>query len=160
MLDTLRYLVHETDVWLEITTLLIPGQNDSDEEIDAMTRWVVGELGSDVPMHFTAFHPDWRMREIPATPTATLARARRIAIANGVRYAYTGNVYDPEGGSTYCSGCGAALIRRVGYDIESYRIDASGFCPECGARCAGVFDPRAGDWGSRRLPVRMRDEAR
>jgi pyruvate formate lyase activating enzyme len=160
VLDTLRYIAHETDVWLETTTLLIPGQNDSDEEIDEMTQWVVRELGPHVPMHFTAFHPDWRMTDVPSTPPATLSRARRIATANGVRYAYTGNVYDPEGGSTHCHRCGIVLIRRVGYDIEDYRLDPAGACRECGTPCAGVFDHRAGSWGSRRLPVRMSAEVR
>jgi pyruvate formate lyase activating enzyme len=100
VLDTLLYLKHETDVWLEITTLLIPGQNDSNAELEALTRWVVEELGPDVPLHFTAFHPDYKMLDVPPTPPATLRRARQIALANGVRYAYTGNVRDGNGGST------------------------------------------------------------
>ena len=106
MLETLEYLKHETDVWFEMTTLLIPGYNDSDAELDEMTRWVVEHLGPDVPMHFTAFHPDYKMLDVPPTPPATLTRARQIAIDNGVRYAYTGNVHDEEGGSTFCHACG------------------------------------------------------
>ena len=122
VLETLEYLEQETDVWLEITTLLIPGLNDSDEEIDAMTRWIVGRLGPDVPLHFTAFHPDWKMLDRPATPPATLRRAREIGRRNGVRYAYTGNVHDPEGQSTVCHACGAPLIERDGYAIGAWGL--------------------------------------
>src|SRR5262249_46070565 len=110
VLDTLEYLHHETSVWFEITTLLIPGHNDSDEEIEAETLWIAEHLGSDVPLHFTAFHPDYKMRDVPPTPPATLSRARRIALANGLHFVYTGNVHDSEGGTTYCPGCGAAAV--------------------------------------------------
>jgi pyruvate formate lyase activating enzyme len=153
VLDTLRYLRHETDVWVELTTLLIPGQNDSDEEIDAMTRWVVSELGPEVPMHFTAFHPDWKMRDVPPTPPKTLTRAREIALRNGVRYAYTGNVHDSDGGSTWCHSCGALLIERDWYRLGHWGLDAEGRCKACGTPCAGVFEAKAGTWGARRLPV-------
>jgi pyruvate formate lyase activating enzyme len=112
VLDTLRYLAEETSVWLELTTLLIPGENDSSTELDEMTRWVVDNLGRDVPMHFTAFHPDWKLLDRPATPVATLLRAREIAMANGVRFAYTGNVHDGLGGSSWCPECGARVIER------------------------------------------------
>jgi pyruvate formate lyase activating enzyme len=159
VLDTLRYLRHETDVWVELTTLLIPGENDSDAEIDEMTRWVVTELGPDVPMHFTAFHPAWRMMDHPPTPPATLTRARRIALDNGVRYAYTGNVLDPEGGSTYCHACGVTLIGRVGYTITKWALTDDGTCASCGAPCAGVFAGRHGTWGPRRQPVALRHYA-
>jgi pyruvate formate lyase activating enzyme len=159
VLDTLQYIKHETTVWLEVTTLLIPGLNDSDEEIDAMSRWAVRHLGPDVPWHFTAFHPDWKMRDIPPTPPATLARARRIALRNGLRYVYTGNVHDEEGGSTYCHGCGAKLIGRDWYEITAWALDAEGRCRECGTPCAGVFEPQPGTWGARRLPVRLKDYA-
>jgi pyruvate formate lyase activating enzyme len=155
VLDTLEYLRRETNVWVELTTLLIPGYNDSDAELDAMTRWVVDRLGPDVPMHFTAFHPDWKMTDVPPTPPATLARARAIAVGNGVRYAYTGNVHDAAGGSTYCHGCGARLIERDWYEIGEYALTDDGRCKACGARCAGVFDGPAGHWGSRRQPVRI-----
>jgi pyruvate formate lyase activating enzyme len=155
VLDTLKYLKHETRVWFEITTLLIPGHNDSDNEIEEMTRWVVTHLGPDVPMHFTAFHPDWKMPDVPPTPAATLTRARRIAIKNGVRYAYTGNVRDEAGQSTYCHGCGARLIGRDGYDITAWTLDPDGLCQACGTACAGVFAARPGTWGSRRQPVRL-----
>jgi len=155
VLDTLRYLKHETDVWFELTTLLIPGENDSDAEIDEMTAWVVDNLGVDVPMHFTAFHPDWKMRDIPPTPPATLTRARAIAMRNGVRYAYTGNVHDSDGGSTFCHHCGALLIARDWYQLGHWGLDDSGHCRECGTRCAGVFDGPPGTWGARRQPVRL-----
>ena len=155
VLDTLVYIARETAVWLELTTLLIPGENDGDDELHAMTRWVVENLGPDVPVHFTAFHPDWRMLDRPPTPPATLAHARRIALANGVRYAYTGNVRDIEGGTTFCHHCGEPLIERDGYDILRYRLTPVAACPKCGTRCAGVFDAAAGTWGGRRRPVRM-----
>jgi pyruvate formate lyase activating enzyme len=155
VLDTLVYLKRETSVWFEITTLLIPGENDSDDELDAMTRWVGAELGPDVPMHFTAFHPDWRMIDRPRTPVATLARARRIAMANGVRNAYTGNVQDLEGGATICARCGDILIGRDGYEITAWHLSAEGCCGACGARCPGVFEDAPGNWGSKRLPVRL-----
>jgi pyruvate formate lyase activating enzyme len=151
--ETLVYLRQETRVWLELTTLLIPGYNDSEAEIDAMTAWVVETLGPDVPMHFTAFHPDWKLREVPATPPATLARARAIARRNGVRHAYTGNVHDPQGGSTWCHQCGALLIERDWYRLGHWGLDAEGRCAACGTPCPGVFEAHPGDWGSRRQPV-------
>ena len=152
VLETLEYL-HETDVWFELTTLLIPGMNDSDAELDAMTSWVVEHLGPDVPMHFTAFHPDYRMLDRGPTPPSTLHRARAIAQANGVRHAYTGNVRDPEGSTTSCAGCGAAVIRRDGYAVTAYRLDDTGHCLACGTALAGVFDGPAGGWGNTRRPV-------
>ncbi len=160
VLDTLRYLRHETDVWFEITNLIIPGQNDDEGELEAMTRWVVEELGPDVPMHFTAFHPDWRMLDTPHTPPATLKRARSIALQAGVRHAYTGNIHDPEGGLTSCHECGAELIQRIGYDLSVGELTGDGHCGACGARCPGVFEGAPGTWGSRRLPVRLREYAK
>jgi pyruvate formate lyase activating enzyme len=159
VLDTLRYLRHETGVWLELTTLLIPGHNDSPEEIRAMCEWVVKELGADVPMHFTAFHPDYRMMEIPATPPHTLTLARQLARDAGVRYAYTGNVHDPAGGSTYCHQCGQKLIGRDWYVLSEWNLTEDGHCTQCGTPCAGVFSGAPGSWGSRRLPVHMGDYA-
>jgi pyruvate formate lyase activating enzyme len=155
VLDTLEYLRHETDVWFEITNLVIPGLNDSDEEIDAMTRWVVERLGPDVPMHFTAFHPDWKMLDRPPTPKRTLTRAREIALGNGIRYAYTGNVHDVHGQSTRCSGCGHLLIERDWYELGRWGLDPDGRCERCGEPCAGVFEEHPGRWGARRLPVRL-----
>ena len=157
ILDTLLYIKHETDVWLELTTLLIPGYNDSDAELDQMTAWVVEALGPDVPMHFTAFHPDWKMLDVPNTPAATLNRARELALRNGVRYAYTGNVHDKVGGSTYCHGCGKLLIGRDWYVLSDWNLTSDGRCKYCGVSCAGVFDAQAGDWGPRRLPVQLKD---
>ena len=155
VLDTLIYLKHETDVWFELTNLVIPGKNDSDAEFDNMTKWVVEQLGPDVPMHFTAFHPDWKMRDIPATAPATLARARDIALGNGVRYAYTGNVHDIAGGSTLCHVCGQTLIARDWYVLHEWNLTDDGCCTGCGTVCAGVFSGAPGRWGSRRLPVQI-----
>jgi pyruvate formate lyase activating enzyme len=159
VLETLVYLRHETDVWFELTTLLIPGENDSDAELDEMTSWIAERLGPDVPVHFTAFHPDWRMQDRPPTPAATLRRARQIALRNGLRYAYTGNVHDPAGDSTYCAACGERVIGRDWYQLTGWRLTADGHCRACGAPCPGVFEPQPGDWGPRRLPVRLRDFA-
>ena len=157
VLETLEYVKRETSVWLELTTLLIPGMNDSDAELDRMSRWVVDRLGPDVPMHFSAFHPDYRMTDVPATPPDTLARARRIAMANGVRHAYTGNVHDRDGGSTYCAACGACVIERDWYTLGAWRLTDDGRCVACGTPCAGRFDGPPGSWGARRLPVRLAD---
>ena len=159
VLETLKYVKHETDVWLELTTLLIPGENDSDTELDEMTSWVVEELGPDVPMHFTAFHPDFRMLDKPPTPAETLHRARSIALQNGVRYAFTGNVYDPEGQSTYCHACQGLLIGRSEYNIDAWNLTDESTCSQCGTRCAGLFESQPGTWGTRRLPVRLSDFA-
>ncbi|MFN0196294.1 MAG: AmmeMemoRadiSam system radical SAM enzyme [Planctomycetaceae bacterium] len=156
VLDTLKYLKHETNVWFEITTLLIPGENDSPDELDRMTQWVVEELGPDVPLHFTAFHPDFRMLDKPHTPPETLTMARRIAMQNGVRYAYTGNVHDDEGGSTYCHQCGTRLIERDWYTLGEWNLTDDGCCTTCGTRCAGVFEGAPGTWGAKRQPVNLR----
>jgi pyruvate formate lyase activating enzyme len=153
--ETLRYLKHETAVWFELTTLLIPDLNDSDAELDRMTSWVVDDLGPDVPMHFTAFHPDFKMMDRPPTPPATLTRARDIAIANGVRYAYTGNVHDTRGSSTYCSGCGQLVIERDWYQLGRYALTPDGHCEACGTAVPGVFEGPPGTWGPRRVPVRL-----
>ena len=151
--ETLRHLVHETKVWTEITTLLIPGENDGDAELEAMTAWIAEELGRDVPLHFSAFHPDWRMLEVPTTPKATLDRARSIAIAAGLRHVYIGNVRDPARQATLCSGCGARVIGRDWHEITSWGLDAKGACLACGTPLAGVFDGGPGTWGRKRLPV-------
>lgn len=153
VLDTLLYLKKETDVWFEITTLLIPGKNDSTEEITAMCRWIKSELGTDVPLHFSAFHPDHKMPDIPPTPPATLIRARDIALKEGLLYVYTGNVHNKEGDTTYCPNCHTALIERDWYQINQYRIDEAGNCPNCGAAIAGKFDETAGSFGRNRIPV-------
>jgi pyruvate formate lyase activating enzyme len=157
VLETLEYVRHETDVWLEITTLLIPGLNDSDDEIDAMTKWVVDNLGDDVPHHFTAFHPDFKMRDVPPTPPSTLDRARTIAMDNGERYVYTGNVRDTTGQATYCLGCGTVLMERDWFQLGRWGLDEGGRCASCGTRCPGVFESQPGTWGARRRPVRLAD---
>jgi pyruvate formate lyase activating enzyme len=154
VLDTLEHVARETDVWLEVTTLLIPGLNDSDEEVGALAAWMRDRLGADVPLHFSAFHPDWKMRDRPPTPPATLTRAREVASGVGLHHVYTGNVHDPEGQSTYCAGCGALLIERDWYELGAWNLDG-GCCAACGDPCPGVFEKRPGTWGSRRLPVRM-----
>ena len=156
VLDTLEYVANETSVWLEVTTLLIPGMNDSEDEIDALSRWIHAHLGAEVPLHFTAFHPDFKLRDRPSTPLATLQSARSIALSNGLRYVYIGNVLDVAGQTTLCSGCGAALIERRGYELGAWRLDETGKCAACGKQCSGVFESVPGDWGSKRRPVRLR----
>ncbi len=155
VLDTLVYLKRETQVWFEITTLLIPTLNDSDAEIRQLSEWVLKELGPDVPLHFTAFHPDWKLRDLPPTPPATLSRARRIAREVGLHYVYTGNVHDPDGGTTYCPGCGTALIVRDWYEILEYRLTDDGRCPHCQTAIAGRFQHYDGAFGARRMPIAM-----
>jgi pyruvate formate lyase activating enzyme len=155
VLETLEYIHNETDAWLEITTLLIPGENDSDGELDRMTRWVVDRLGPDVPMHFSAFHPDWKMLDIPRTPPSTLSRARKIAMQNGVNFAYTGNVHDSDGGSTWCPSCQALVIERDWYVLGKWGLDERGACQNCGTAIPGCFDPAPGHFGARRVPVRL-----
>ena len=153
VLDTLKWLVRDTDVWVEITTLLIPGINDSDDEITELARWVARELGVDVPLHFSAFHPDYKLMDVPATPPATLTRARRLAMAQGLRYVYTGNVHDPEGGTTRCPGCDKAVIERDWYEILDYALDDHGACRACGTHLPGRFGHFAEAFGARRIPV-------
>jgi pyruvate formate lyase activating enzyme len=156
VLDTLVYLKRETNVWFEITNLIIPGENDSEQELEAMCGWVVEELGPDVPLHFTAFHPDWKMMDRPPTPPATLTKARHIAMKNGIRYAYTGNVHDSEGGATLCNGCGTTLIGRDWFELTAWELGAAGHCRQCGTPCPGVFEARPGGWGAHRLPVALK----
>jgi pyruvate formate lyase activating enzyme len=153
VLDTLVSLKHRTNVWLEITTLLIPGRNDDPVEIDRLTHWIANRLGRDVPLHFTAFHPDFRMMDTPPTPPATLRRARDVALDNGLHHVYVGNVHDREAQTTSCHSCGAALIERVGYDIVGWGLDDKGCCDVCGTALVGVFEAEPGHWGSRRRPV-------
>ncbi|MDX8402439.1 MAG: AmmeMemoRadiSam system radical SAM enzyme [Mariprofundaceae bacterium] len=156
VLDPLDYLARETAVWTEITTLLSPGHNDDPDELSRMCDWIVEHMGPDVPLHFTAFHPDWKMQDVPPTPSATLRKAREIGIRAGLRFVYTGNVHDPEGGTTFCPGCGAALIVRDWYAILSYRLTDEGRCMRCGTAIAGRFAHFSGAFGNRRIPVRMR----
>jgi pyruvate formate lyase activating enzyme len=153
VLETLEYIKHETDVWLELTTLLIPGENDSESEIEEMTQWVMEHLGPDVPLHFSAFHPDWKMRGKQATPKSSLILARQIALKNGIRYAYTGNVHNAEGDTTFCHECGGKLIVRDWYNIREWNMGENGSCASCGTKCSGVFENEPGLWGARRLPI-------
>jgi pyruvate formate lyase activating enzyme len=155
VLDTLTLVHHDTDCWLEITTLLIPGHNDSDAELSALSRWIANELGPDVPLHFSAFHPDHKLRTCPATPPATLLRARRIALDAGLHHVYTGNVHDRQGDTTFCPGCQQPVIERDWYEILAYRLDASGRCPHCATPIAGRFGPYAPPFGARRIPIRL-----
>lgn len=157
VLETLKYLKHETKVWFEITTLLIPGLNDSDKELEEETQWIRENLGPDVPLHFTAFHPDYKMIDRPPTPPATLTRARSIGLKNGLHYVYTGNVHDGDGGSTYCGSCGKLLIGRDWYVLKAWNLDEHGCCQYCSAPLPGVFESRAGTWGAKRVPVRLKD---
>src|ERR671915_619084 len=159
VLDTLRYLRHETNVWFEITTLLIPGRNDSDVEIEAECAWILDNLGPDVPLHFTAFHPDYKMTDVPPTPPATLTRAREIALRHGLHYVYTGNVYDTTGSSTWCPGCGTLLVERDWYRLGAWHLTDDGRCRSCGHQLPGRIDGPPGTWGQRRMPVRLAVEA-
>jgi pyruvate formate lyase activating enzyme len=155
VLETIKYIKHETSVWMELTTLIIPDENDSEAELESMTQWVVENLGPDVPMHFTAFHPDWKMRDKPPTPLSSLLLARKIALKNGIHYAYVGNVHDKAEESTYCHKCRGLLIGRDWYELSDWNLDASGNCRFCGARCAGVFNSKPGNWGAKRRAVVM-----
>lgn len=153
VLDTLKYLKHETDVWFELTTLLIPGLNDSSEEISAMCAWIVKELGIDVPIHFSAFHPDYKMNDIPGTPIETLSQARKIALDAGLQYVYTGNVHNQEGDTTYCPSCNSTVIVRDWYQIQHYRLTQDGRCADCNTPIAGRFEAFTGQFGRKRIPV-------
>jgi pyruvate formate lyase activating enzyme len=153
VLETLQYIHAETACWLEITTLLIPGENDSNAEIDALTRWVAEQLSVDVPLHFSAFHPDWKMRDIESTPQATLTRAREIARGNGLRYVYTGNVHDRNGSSTWCHSCGTLLIERDWYVLGHWGLDRDGHCGNCGVSLPGHFAAQPGAFGAQRIPI-------
>ena len=158
VLNTLQYLVHQTDTWVEITTLLIPGENDSPAELRELSRWVATQLGPDVPLHFSAFHPDYKMRDRGPTPASTLRRARDIAREAGVRYVYTGNIHDEEGQSTRCPSCDAVVVGRDWYRLTQWNVEmkeGKGCCGSCGEPIAGVFEGRPGTWGPRRLPVRL-----
>lgn len=152
VLDTLIHVRSHTSTWLEITTLLIPGENDSEVELDGMTRWLAANLGAEVPLHFSAFHPDFRLLDRPATPHATLRRAREIARSNGLKHVYIGNITDREGSTTFCS-CGHSLISRRGYEVVAFALVEPGVCPACGRRCAGHFAGAPGTWGNRRRPL-------
>ena len=154
VLDTLRYLRHETDVWLEITNLVVPKHNDSEDMIREMCDWIVRELGPDVPLHFSAFHPSYRMKDVPFTPRATLRHARDIAKSAGLHHVYLGNVHDRDGDTTFCASCGKKLIERNWYELTGWHL-SDGACPDCNTPCPGVFEARPGNWGSRRVALKL-----
>ncbi|MDP1830047.1 MAG: AmmeMemoRadiSam system radical SAM enzyme [Archangium sp.] len=155
VLETIEYLVKEAKVWTELTTLVIPGHNDSEAELRKLAEWVVEKLGPGVPLHFSAFHPDFKMLNVPATPPQTLKRARRLAMEAGLHHVYTGNMHDVEGDTTYCQACREPLIIRDWYEVLEYRVTAEGRCPSCAASLVGHFDDKPGAWGRRRQPVVM-----
>jgi pyruvate formate lyase activating enzyme len=158
VLETLEYLKRETQVWFEITTLLIPGHNDSPDEITKLSEWVMAKLGPDVPLHFTAFHPDYKMLDLPRTPPRTLTMARDIAREVGLRFVYTGNVHDERGQSTYCPGCGECVVGRDWYEITAWQLAGDGRCRACGTALPGLFEAAPGNWGQRRLPVQISEK--
>ncbi len=155
VLETLEYLVHRTDTWVEITTLLIPGENDSASEVRALAEWVGARLGPDVPLHFTAFHPDFRMQGTPPTPVATLLAARETAREVGLNHVYVGNCHNQAAQSSYCAGCGAKVIGRDWYELSDWHLTPDGHCTGCGTRFPGRIDGGPGRWGRRRQPVRI-----
>jgi pyruvate formate lyase activating enzyme len=155
VLETIEYVVRETSVWVELTTLVIPGHNDSTAELEALTAWVAGTLGPDIPLHFSAFHPDSRLRDVPPTPLSSLVRARAIAREAGLRYVYLGNVHADDAGTTVCPACSASVVVRSGYAVTDYAVTPSGECARCGARIPGRWAGAPGSFGSRRLPVRF-----
>ncbi len=155
VLDTLEYLVHETRVWVEITTLLIPGENDSTAEIEAMTSWITNKLGTSVPLHFSAFHPDHRLTQLPPTSHHSLKQARQIALSNGIEHVYLGNVHDIKNSATYCPQCDKLLIARTGYSLSEWHIEGQGVCEYCGSGISGVFEGQPGDWGNRYQRIKV-----
>ncbi|MBX3743821.1 MAG: AmmeMemoRadiSam system radical SAM enzyme [Verrucomicrobiae bacterium] len=157
VLETIEWVHRSTRVWIEVTTLLIPGLNDGPLEIGALCEWFLEHLGPDVPLHFTAFHPDFRLLDVPPTPPALLRRARGQALAAGLRFVYTGNIEDPEGQSTRCPGCDDILIARDRYDLTAWKLTPSGRCPNCSLLLPGDFSDSPGSWGSQRRFVRIGD---
>lgn len=153
VLDTLKYLHHETSVWFELTTLLIPDENDSEREIDQMTQWIVEHLGPDVPLHFSAFHPDFKMMDTPRTSVNSLVRARQIALRNGLNYVYVGNVHSEKCSSTYCPSCGSKVVGRDWYQLGTWALTDSGQCGHCGYQLSGLFRAQTTPFGRRRIPV-------
>lgn len=153
VLETLAYLKHETDVWFEITNLLIPDENDDDKELHQMCQWIVENLGANIPLHFSAFHPDFKMLNKQRTPLSTLLKARDIALSYGLNYVYCGNVHDTASDSTYCPKCNNRVIERDWYELGEYKLDNSGYCQHCGYLIPGCFLGPKGDFGCRRIPI-------
>jgi len=154
VLETIEYVAQETDTWMELTTLLIPGENDSEREIAKMAEWIMEHCGDSVPLHFTKYHPDYRMMNNPETPIETLEKARKIAMQAGLKYVYTGNVLDFEGQATYCPSCGEPVIQRQYYDIKGWALK-NGCCGHCQTPIDGFFDEKPGHWGNQRQPIRL-----
>jgi len=141
VLDTLRWLKNETPVWFELTNLLIPTLNDGAEEIGKLSEWVMQHLGPDVPLHFTAFHPDFKLQDKPPTPPETLHRARKIALDAGLHYVYEGNIFS-EGANTHCPSCGDLVIRRSWHNVLENNLKY-GACPSCGLAIPGVWQRKS-----------------
>lgn len=160
VLETLEYLKHETDVWFELTNLIIPNANDSSGELRKMCAWILEAIGDEVPIHFTAFHPDFRMMDRERTPPEVLVMARDIAMAEGIRFAYVGNVHDVERQSTRCPHCNQILVQRNWYQLGAYQIDADGCCLGCGTPVPGRFGSQRGNWGAKRQPIQIHPETR
>lgn len=155
VLDTLKWLRHETDVWFEITNLIIPDANDQPDEIRQMCEWILNAVGDDVPVHFSAFHPDFRMNDRQNTPHETLMLARELATETGLKFVYVGNVNDVDRQSTYCPDCQGLLIERNWYALGQYNLDGNK-CRNCGCEISGKFEDQPGNWGRKRQPVDMR----
>jgi len=154
VLETLQFLAKESSTWLEVTTLLIPGLNDSDQELNAAAEWFASHLGSSVPWHFTAFHPDYKLQQCTPTSVQTLLRARNIALEKGIQFVYTGNRHHPESGTTYCPACHHPLVKRNGYAVSDYHLSENQ-CSHCLTTIAGHYETSAGNWGNHRQPVRI-----
>jgi len=150
VLETIAWLVHQTDVWVELTNLIIPDHNDAAGEIAEMSDWILEALGDAVPIHFTAFHPDFKLTDKPRTPPETLMRARQQALDRGLKYVYVGNIFDDDGQATFCGGCGARVIDRDWHAVTLYRLDEAGCCPDCGFSLPGQFQRAPGLSAGRR----------
>lgn len=155
VLDSIRYAVNETDCWVELTTLLIPGENDSPAELEELSQWVIDNCGPQVPLHFSAFHPDHKMRGHERTPTETLLHARDIALRAGLHHVYVGNTHHKAAQSSYCTGCGACVIGRDWYELSEWGLDDTGHCTACGTPFPGVINGPPGQWGRKRQPLLM-----
>ena len=155
VLETLEYIRKQTFTWLEITTLLIPGLNDSPHELEAMSKWIVETLGPEVPLHLTAFFPSYKMSDHPYMSPELLRRARKIVLRSGLRYVYTGNIRDPKSESTYCHSCKKILIGRNDYNFTDWNLSEEGACKNCGTVCPGVFEAKPGTWGSKRTQIKL-----
>ncbi len=159
VLDTIEYACNETNCWVELTNLLIPDANDAPDELTRMCDWILNRIGPNIPLHFTAFHPDFRMTDRGRTPHETLLQAYEIAKSAGLHYVYVGNVHDVAHQSTYCHACGELLIERDWYVLGRYNLNRDK-CPKCDAAIPGVFEKQPGTWGAKRLPIVIRSNAR